>query len=116
DKSKGDGIFINTTGIGTVIAPGPIGRGRLKFVTLSSSAVIWAHTGLPFFPSAPVSNSTGRFFRSLRSRKDADRAVEILRVHSSSAGGVCAGTVDDRHAVRKTNSQNLLNSTCEKGN
>jgi len=57
DKGKGDGIFVNTTGIGMVVAPRPVGPELVRpgDVVLVSGEL--GHMALRFFRCAKASNS-----------------------------------------------------------
>ena len=86
DKGKGDGIFINTTGVGMVIASGPIGPECVRAgdaVLVSGDlgahgiAILSVRNGLEF--EGPVSSDTASVWPAVEALLDAGIEVHCLR-------------------------------------
>lgn len=86
DKGKGDGIFLNTTGIGTVIAPNPIGPHRVRsgdVVLISGDlgshgiAILSVREGLEF--EGPVQSDTACLWPAVEALFQAGIEVHCLR-------------------------------------
>ena len=86
DKGKGDGIFINTTGIGLVVAPNPIGPGLVRAgdaVLVSGDlgahgiAILSVREGLEF--EGAVSSDTASLWPAVEALLEAGIEIHCLR-------------------------------------
>ncbi len=86
DKGKGDGIFINTTGIGEIVAPNPIGPESVRAgdaVLVSGDlgahgiAILSVREGLEF--EGPVSSDTAALWPAVEALLEAGIEIHCLR-------------------------------------
>ena len=86
DKGKGDGLFLNTTGIGAVVAPNPVGAESVRpgdAVLISGDlgahgiAILSVRNGLEF--EGPVTSDTAPLWPAVESLFEAGIEVHCLR-------------------------------------
>jgi hydrogenase expression/formation protein HypE len=86
DKGKGDGLFLNTTGIGVVVVPNPVAAESIRpgdAVLVSGDlgahgiAILSVRNGLEF--EGPVTSDTASLWPAIESLFDAGIAVHCLR-------------------------------------
>ena len=86
DKGKGDGIFINTTGVGVIVAPNSIGPESVRAgdaVLVSGDlgahgiAILSVRKGLEF--EGPVSSDTASLWPAVEALLEADIEIHCLR-------------------------------------